>query len=218
MAGHPPHLGGEGFVPRRDAGPICRSTTRQLAARYTITRSTDRDLPDAEFGSYSCHTSAICDSTNAAAWCRWPHSGGKQRCVVLEAGLLLDPQMEVRLASFEVISVTQLRTRRLLISLAGESATEVAWPEAVFQAADVILPRRHRSVDSFRLLRDVGLAAPIDSDVLSYMLVGAASQPYVTASEVRLLTGRDPRDPEWINAHADALVGILLPGLSRATG
>jgi TetR/AcrR family transcriptional regulator len=88
----------------------------------------------------------------------------------------------------------------------------------VFQAADVILPRRHRSVDSFRLLRDVGLAAPIDSDVLSYMLVGAASQPYVTASEVRLLTGRDPRDPEWINAHADALVGILLPGLSRATG
>jgi hypothetical protein len=113
MAGHPPHLGGEGFVPRRDAGPICRSTTRQLAARCTITRSTDRDLPDAEFGSYSCHTSAIGDSTNAAARCRWPHPGGKQRCVVLEAGLLLDPLMEVRLASFEVISVTQLRTRRL---------------------------------------------------------------------------------------------------------
>jgi TetR/AcrR family transcriptional regulator len=34
-----------------------------------------------------------------------------------------------------------------------------------------------------------------------------ASQPYVTAPEVRLLTGRDPRGPAWINAHADALVG-----------
>jgi AcrR family transcriptional regulator len=71
---------------------------------------------------------------------------------------------------------------------------------------------------AWRMLRDAGLAAPIDSDLLYYMLVGAASQPYVTASEVRLLTGRDPRDPEWISAHADALVGILLPGLPGANG
>ena len=68
---------------------------------------------------------------------------------------------------------------------------------------------------AWRTLRDAGLAAPIDSDVLYYLLVGAASLPYVTASEVRLLADRDPRDPEWINAHADTLVAILLPGLSR---
>jgi AcrR family transcriptional regulator len=68
---------------------------------------------------------------------------------------------------------------------------------------------------AWRTLRDGGQAAPIDSDVLYYLLVGAASQPYVTASEVRLLAGRDPRDPEWIDAHAEALVAILLPGLSR---
>jgi TetR/AcrR family transcriptional regulator len=65
----------------------------------------------------------------------------------------------------------------------------------------------------WRTLRDVGQAAPIESDVLYYVLVGAASLPYVTASEVRLLSGREPRDPEWINAHADAVVAILLPGL-----
>ncbi len=60
-------------------------------------------------------------------------------------------------------------------------------------------------------LRNAGVAAPIDSEILYYVLVGAASLPYVNAPEVRLLTGRDPADPEWIRAHADGLVAILLP-------
>src|ERR1700722_8239588 len=58
-----------------------------------------------------------------------------------------------------------------------------------------------------------GIAAPIDHGILYYILVGAASLPYVNAPEVRLLTGREPHHPEWINAHADALISILLPGL-----
>jgi TetR/AcrR family transcriptional regulator len=68
---------------------------------------------------------------------------------------------------------------------------------------------------AWRTLRDADWVAPIDSDVLYYLLVGAVSQPYVTAAEVRLLAGRDPRQPEWIKAHAEALVTLLLPGLSR---
>ena len=51
-------------------------------------------------------------------------------------------------------------------------------------------------------------------EILYYVLVGAASLPYVNAPEVRLLTGRNPSSPEWITAHADGLVAILLPGLS----
>jgi AcrR family transcriptional regulator len=70
---------------------------------------------------------------------------------------------------------------------------------------------------AWRTLRHAGWVAPIDSDVLYYLLVGAVAQPYVTASEVRLLAGRDPRDSEWIEAHAEALVTLLLPGLSRTT-
>ena len=35
------------------------------------------------------------------------------------------------------------------------------------------------------------------------------------APEVRLLTGRDPKDPKWIDSHAGGLVAILLPGLRR---
>ena len=65
----------------------------------------------------------------------------------------------------------------------------------------------------WRRLREGGLAAPIDSDILYYVLVGAASLPYVNAAEVRLLTGRDPVGSEWISAHSDGLVSILLPGL-----
>jgi TetR/AcrR family transcriptional regulator len=71
---------------------------------------------------------------------------------------------------------------------------------------------------AWQVLRDAGVAAPIDSEILYYVLVGAASLPYVNAPEVRLLTGRDPSSPQWIGAHADGLVAILLPGLAPASG
>jgi AcrR family transcriptional regulator len=67
---------------------------------------------------------------------------------------------------------------------------------------------------AWQMLRDAGVTAPIDSEILYYVLVGGASLPYVNAAEVRLLTGRDPNDSTWIDAHADGLVAILLPGLA----
>jgi AcrR family transcriptional regulator len=67
---------------------------------------------------------------------------------------------------------------------------------------------------AWQILRDAGFAAPIDNEILYYVLLGAASLPYVNAPEVRLLTGRDPSNPKWIRAHADGLVAILLPGLA----
>jgi AcrR family transcriptional regulator len=70
---------------------------------------------------------------------------------------------------------------------------------------------------AWRVLRDAGFAAPIDNEILYYVLVGAASLPYVNAPEVRILTGRDPSSPDWIRAHADGLVAVLLPGLAAGT-
>jgi AcrR family transcriptional regulator len=67
---------------------------------------------------------------------------------------------------------------------------------------------------AWQILRDAGVAAPIDSEILYYVLVGGASLPYVNAPEFRLLTGRDPKSPTWIDAYADGLVSILLPGLA----
>ena len=67
---------------------------------------------------------------------------------------------------------------------------------------------------AWQILRDAGVAAPIDNEIVYYVLVGAASLPYVNAPEFRLLTGRDPKSPTWIDSHADGLVAILLPGLA----
>jgi TetR/AcrR family transcriptional regulator len=63
-------------------------------------------------------------------------------------------------------------------------------------------------------LRDAGIAAPIDSAMVHYVIVGAASLPFVHAPEARLLTGAEPTDSAWVEAHADGLVATLLPGLS----
>jgi len=62
-------------------------------------------------------------------------------------------------------------------------------------------------------LRDAGIAAPIDAATVHYVIVGAASLPFVNAPEARLLTGAEPTDPAWVEAHADGLVATLLPGL-----
>jgi hypothetical protein len=70
---------------------------------------------------------------------------------------------------------------------------------------------------AWQILRDAGVAAPIDSEILYYVLIGAASLPYVNAPEVRLLTGQDPKSPTWIDAHANGLVAILLPGLAAGS-
>ena len=61
-------------------------------------------------------------------------------------------------------------------------------------------------------LRTAGIAAPIDATMVHYVLVGAASLPFVNAPEARLLTGTEPTDPAWVQAHADGLVATLLPG------
>jgi AcrR family transcriptional regulator len=64
-------------------------------------------------------------------------------------------------------------------------------------------------------LRDAGIAAPIDPAVVHYVIVGAASLPFVNAPEARLLTGAEPTDPAWVEAHAAGLVATLLPGHVR---
>jgi AcrR family transcriptional regulator len=64
-------------------------------------------------------------------------------------------------------------------------------------------------------LGDAGIAAPIDSAMVHYVIVGAASLPFVNAPEARLLTGVEPTDAAWVDAHTNGLVATLLPGLSN---
>ncbi len=63
-------------------------------------------------------------------------------------------------------------------------------------------------------LLEAGIAAPIDPATVHYVIVGAASLPYVNAPEAVLLSGMDPTEPAHVDRHADALVLTLLPGLA----
>ncbi len=66
-------------------------------------------------------------------------------------------------------------------------------------------------------LRDAGVAAPIAVESVHYVIVGAASLPFVNAPEARLLSGREPTDPAWVETHAEGIVATLLPGLRSST-
>jgi TetR/AcrR family transcriptional regulator len=66
----------------------------------------------------------------------------------------------------------------------------------------------------WRRLREAGIAAPVDPAMVHYVIVGAASLPFVNAPEARLLTGVEPTDLAWVEAHAHGLVATLLPGLA----
>jgi TetR/AcrR family transcriptional regulator len=64
-------------------------------------------------------------------------------------------------------------------------------------------------------LRAVGIAAPIDPAMVHYVIVGAASMPFVNAPEARILTHAEPTDSAWVEKHAQGLVATLLPGLGN---
>jgi len=69
---------------------------------------------------------------------------------------------------------------------------------------------------AWQILRHAGVAAPVETEIFYYLLIGGASLPYVNSPEVRLLTGRNPHSAKWIAAHADALITVLLPGIHPA--
>jgi TetR/AcrR family transcriptional regulator len=64
-------------------------------------------------------------------------------------------------------------------------------------------------------LQAAGMAAPIDPSRVHWVIVGAASIPFVNAPEVQILAGANPTAPAWVDAHADDMVALLLPGLNQ---
>jgi TetR/AcrR family transcriptional regulator len=65
-------------------------------------------------------------------------------------------------------------------------------------------------------LLSTGIAAPIQASRVYWVIIGAASIPFVNAPEVRTLTGAEPTSPAWVESHADDLIAMLLPGLSSS--
>jgi TetR/AcrR family transcriptional regulator len=69
-----------------------------------------------------------------------------------------------------------------------------------------------RTVAAWTRLRAAGIAAPIEPANVHWVIVGAASIPFVNAPEVRILAGADPVKATWVESHADAVIATLLPG------
>lgn len=77
---------------------------------------------------------------------------------------------------------------------------------------DERLRRRHDDLlAAWAPLRDAGIAADVDPDVLYHSLIGAASLFYANAPEAELL-GIDPSDRAVVERHADSLIALFLPG------
>jgi len=56
-------------------------------------------------------------------------------------------------------------------------------------------------------------AAPgLDAAHFHYVMIGAATHMLAVAPEVERVTGRDPRDPKLVEAHANAIVDWLIDG------
>jgi AcrR family transcriptional regulator len=62
-----------------------------------------------------------------------------------------------------------------------------------------------------------GVAPPMDHLHFHYILTGGAALMFAMAPECRLLSGRDPNDQALVEAHADTLISLLLPGASNET-
>jgi len=75
-----------------------------------------------------------------------------------------------------------------------------------------VRPLFEETQEAWTRLQTTGIAAPIDASSAHYMMVGAASLPFVNAPEVRLLAGIEPTDSAWVESHAEGLIAMLLPG------
>jgi AcrR family transcriptional regulator len=102
---------------------------------------------------------------------------------------------------------------RIMVHEATEDSDRLRW-----MVDRHVRPQFDATRTAWQRLRDAGIAAPIDAAKVHYIIVGAASLPFVNAPEARLLTGVEPADPAWVAAHADGLVATLLPGLPLRSG
>lgn len=78
-----------------------------------------------------------------------------------------------------------------------------------------IRPRFAERRRAWRRLRAAGIAAPLDENLVHYVVIGAVTLPFVNSAEATMLFGGRPDTPRLVRRHADGLVRTLLPGLGH---
>lgn len=124
---------------------------------------------------------------------------------------VLAAEFAERIRRFVRFAADHPELNRILVHEATDDTERLRW------LVDRHVRPLYQSITSiWERLREAGIAAPVSSESVHYVLVGAASLPFVNAPEARLLTGREPTDPTWVEAHADGIIATLLPGLVPA--
>ena len=78
-----------------------------------------------------------------------------------------------------------------------------------------VRPLYENAVAMFERLAARGELAPVAPAHLYYLLTGAGSSVFVMAPECRRLTGVDPFAPEFVAAHADLVVDLLIRSTTK---
>jgi AcrR family transcriptional regulator len=117
-----------------------------------------------------------------------------------------------RIRRFVRFAADHPELNRILVREAAEDSERLRW-----MVERYVRPLYRAITRIWEQLRTAGIAAPIATASVHYVLVGAASLPFVNAAEARMLTGREPTDPEWVERHADGIIATLLPGLLVAS-
>jgi TetR/AcrR family transcriptional regulator len=78
-----------------------------------------------------------------------------------------------------------------------------------------VRPLYESAVAMFDRLAASGKIAPVPPAHLYYLLTGASATVFVMAPECRRLTGVDPFAPEFVAAHADLVVDVLIRATTK---
>ena len=209
------------------SSPIATETPRRRQPRSTATRESLLDAALAEFAAHGFE-GASTRSIAAAAGTHQPqinyHFDSKDelwRAAVDHLFAQLDDAVARHLRELPSPADERGRFERGLRAFVRAAAGLPELNRIMVQEATIESDRLRWIVDRhtrprfeiltavWRRLRSAGEVPDIDDVVVYYSLVGAASLPYVNAPEARLL-GHDTLDARFIDAHADALVGLFL--------
>jgi len=72
-------------------------------------------------------------------------------------------------------------------------------------------------IELFRRAQEHGIFPDVPLHHLLYIVAGALHFALAIAPDVEALTGEDPRSPAFLDAHIDALLTLLAPGLREPT-
>jgi len=94
---------------------------------------------------------------------------------------------------------------RLMVQESVRDSERFRW------AADAFIVEARKAAEAFVLLcQKEGILPKVSVPASVYIFVGAAQLFYTLAPEVRRVWGVDPSDPAVIEAHADALMAIMV--------